>query len=325
MIKGDNMKKIKVSQETVLAIMQGIMSDKDINYTLTDTTAPQEWQGKKIQDILNVFYYTFKHRPMNTEDLVKDLYKEMRFDSLHTLTRAFCILSLSSYERIWSKNADVVSVSANLEYWIQTDKVKLLEDMFEDLSIATNGIRIPVQIGTEDRQAVIIIGSLDVDDIEETTEFGEMSVCSVSIDMVFYPNSTSLLDYTVEMLVLDANNQETWIEIPISSISMSSNMTQKSIPLINTPNEVGNINLSRVKTIVLTFDGYKNKAIDFIVNMSLESEQLDYDNNTLLKFRVTRGEKQYMYDCVIKDHSIILQESAENETHSLTLDIRGIS
>ncbi len=45
MIKGDNMKKIKVSQETVLAIMQGIMSDKDINYTLTDTTAPQEWQG----------------------------------------------------------------------------------------------------------------------------------------------------------------------------------------------------------------------------------------------------------------------------------------
>ncbi len=319
------MEKIKISQDTVLAIMQGLMNYKDINYTLTDITAPEEWQGKNIQDILNVHYYTFKHRPMNTEDLVRDLLKEEPTNSLYSLTRAFCILSLSSSERVWSKNVDVVTISVNLEYWIQTEKVKLLEDMFEDLSIATNGIRIPVQIGSEDRQAVIVIGELEVDDIEEITEFGEMSVCAVSVDMVFYPNAVSISDYVVEMLVPQSiyGDEEEWIAIPISNISLSSNMTQKSLPIINTPNEVGNINLSRVKTIVLTFDGYKNRAIDYVTNLALASGQ--NDNNELLQLRLTRNENEYTYDCIIKDHSIMIQEGAENEIHSLTLDIRGIS
>ncbi len=320
------MNKIKVSADTVLAIIKGIMQDEEINYKLTDTSAPEEWQGKNIQDILNVYYYTFKHRPMNTEDLVVKLFNEEPSNVLYALTRAFCILSLSNSERVWSKNVDVLTTTASLEYWIQTDKVKLLEEMFEDMDVATNGIRIPVQIGEENRQALVIIGTLNVTDIEETTEFGEMSVCEIDINFVFYPNATSISDYNVKMFMPKTQYDEAaWVELPISSISMASNMTQKSLPLINTPQEVGNINLSRVKSIVLTFDGYKNRAIDYIADLALKIGLNEYDNNALIKLLVTRGEKQYEYDCVLKDHSIIVQEGSENETHSLTLDIRGIS
>jgi len=320
------MNKIKISADTALAIINGIMQDKDINYTLTDTTVPEEWQGKTIQEILNVYYYTFKHRPINTEDLVAKWFCEEKQNSLYSLTRAFCILSLSQTERVFSKNVDVLTTTANLEYWIQTEKVKLLEELFEDIELATNGIRIPVQIGSEDRQVLISVGALGITDIEEITEFGEMSVCDISIDLIFYPNVKSMSDYTVKMFVPKSiyGDKEEWVELPISSISLSSNMTQKSVPLINTPKEVGNINLSRVKSIVMTFDGYNNRAIDYISNMAFTSGFNGYDNNTPIRLSVERDNNQYEYDCVVKDHSIVVQEGSENETHSLTLDIRGI-
>ena len=37
------MAKIKVSADTILSILQGIMNDEDINYTITDVSAPEDW------------------------------------------------------------------------------------------------------------------------------------------------------------------------------------------------------------------------------------------------------------------------------------------
>ena len=53
--------------------------------------------------------------------------------------------------------------------------------MFEDMEIATNGIRIPVLIGKENRQVLIAIGGLNITELEGVTEFGEMSVCDISM------------------------------------------------------------------------------------------------------------------------------------------------
>lgn len=320
------MKKIKISADTVLSILKGIMGDADINYTITDQSAPKEWQGKKVQDILNVDYYTFKHRPVDTEVLVQELAKQGQDTNvLYALTRAFCILSLNSTERVFSKNNDIVNVSANLEYWLQTDKVKLLEDMFEDIAIETSGIRIPVQIGTEKRQVLVALGSLNISEIEETTEFGEMSVCDIDIDLVFYPNAYSKSDYTAEFLV-----NSKWVELPFSSLSFSNTMTQKAIPNANKVQSVGNINLSKAKTFTFGFDGYHNDFIDQLVSDAYlgdidEEGNIvpDTDNNELITLRLTRGEKQYIYNCVIKEHMITVQEDTSNESHSLVLTRRG--
>lgn len=319
------MKRIKVSPDTALTIIQNMLNDKDINYTITDESAPEDWQGKKVQEILNVHYYAYKHRPIDTEKLIFDLMKTP-YNSLESLTRAFCILSLSNTERVFSRNVDVLSTTANLEYWIQTDKIKLLEEMFEDLDIEVNGIRIPIQIDTEDRQMLVMVGDLNVTDISEITEFGEMSVCELSIGLIFYPNAASLSDYIVS---INLPNEQEPVELPINRISFSTSMTQKSVPLINTPEEVGNINLSRVKSIVLAFDGYNNKAIDYITRKTLINGQntplVNSDNNELISVNVKRGEYTYTYSCVIKDHTIIVEEGSGNESHSLTLDIRGIA
>lgn len=327
------MAKIKVSADTILSILQDIMNDEDINYTITDMSAPEDWKGKTVQEALNVKYYTFKHRPFDTEKVIADILKQGGDASaLESLNRAFCILSLGSTDRVFSNKIDNVTVSANLEYWVQTDKVKLLEDMFEDIAIETNGIRVPVQIGSEERQVLIAVGALNIGELEDTTEFGEMSTCEIRIDFVFYENAVSMTDYEIEFLDSNAEEgTEIWIKIPFSNVAISSDMTQKAVPYANNTRNVGSINLSRVKTFVIGFDGYYNSFIDALVNKTLESdiflsssETSNTDNNQQIIMRLTRNNKSYTYDCVVKSHTISIQEDTRNEIHSLTLTTRGI-
>lgn len=327
------MAKIKISADTVLAILKGIMEDEDINAKITDPTAPKEWQGKTVQEVLNVEYYTFKHRPMDTEQLVADLIKQGKdADALLALTRAFCILSLKSTERVYSKENDIATVSASLEYWIQTDKVKILEDMLEDIIVESTGIRIPVKVGNEERQVLIAIGKLTISDLQETTEFGEMSVCDLDIDLVFYPRAITRADYTAEFAVLDQETNETrWEKLPFSSFSFTNSMTQKAIPRVNQVRSVGNINLSRARSFTFAYDGYNNEFINKLVDETFTGDIDDYgketediDNNKSLVLRLTRAEKQYLYNCVVKEHIITVQEDTGNETHSLVLTTRGM-
>ena len=98
-------------------------------------------------------------------------------------------------------------------------------------------------------------------------------------------------------------------------------MTQKAVPNINKPSEVGNINLSRVKSIVFTFDGYNNRLVNYLADKTLNGIS---DNNELISLRLTRNEDTYTFNCVIKDHLITVQEDTGNETHSLTLTTRGM-
>lgn len=312
------MGKIKLSADTVLALLKGVMEDPAINYKIEDVSMP-DWLNKTVQEALNVEYYTFRHRPADTEIVIGELIKQgLPSGELQALTRSFCILSLGHIERVFSKNNDILTIPVNLEYWIQSEKVKLLEDMFEDISVETIGERIPVQIGTEERQMVIALGSLNVSEIQETTEYGEMTVCDIDIDLIIHPNVSTMSDYKVEFLV-----DKEWVQVPISSISIVNNMNQKALPRANNTGSVGQLNLSKVKSFVFAFDGYKNAFIEELTTISFSSDSNIYDNNEAICLRITRNEKSYNYTCVVKDHIVKTQEDTGHETHSLTLTIRG--
>ncbi len=321
------MGKIKVSADTILSILRNIMKDEDINRTITDVSAPAEWQGKKVQDVLNVEYYTCDHRPIDTAIVVSELMEQGETpSSLYSLERSFCVLSRGSVERVFSKDNDIVTVTANLEYWLQSDKVKLLEDMFEDMAIETTGIRIPVQIGTEHRKAIFVFESLDIEEIQEATEFGKMAICETNVTIIFYPNVYSKSDITAEILY-----DKQYVNLPYSGLSMSSSMTQKSTPFMNRPSEVGSINLSKVKSFVFAFEGHDIEMIDDLVknafasDYSPEGEEIEQtENNKPIILKITRGEMVFYYNTTIKDYSIIIQEDSSNETHSLTLTTRGV-
>ena len=202
--------------------------------------------------------------------------------------------------------------------------------MLEDIIIESTGVRIPVKIGNEEREVLIAIGKLTISELQETAEFGEMAVCDVDIDMVFYPNAISRADYKAEFALSNGVNT-TWVSLPFSGITLSNSMTQKAVPKANKVRSVGNINLSRAKTFTFTFDGYKNKFIDKLVNDTFAgdidengNEVPDTDNNESILLRLTRGDDQFIYNCIIKEHTVIVQEDTGNEVHSLTLTTRGM-
>ena len=55
------MNKIKITADKILQILEGILQDEEINTKVEE---------QNVQDILNIQYYTFKHRPQDTEQTV---------------------------------------------------------------------------------------------------------------------------------------------------------------------------------------------------------------------------------------------------------------
>lgn len=314
------MSKVKISANAVLEIIQGIFNDEDVNDVIDDTTAPKNWRGKTIQEALNVEYYTFKHRPLSTEAIINEKMQEgLTVNKLYAMDRSFCLLSLDGTERLFSKDVDMLTLSATMEYWIQTSKIQLLEDLIDNCNLATCGLRIPVAFGEETRQAVIILSPLQVTDIQTGTICGEMAVCEVEVNILLYPDVVSYSDYTVTFNWFDETAKTA--TMPLTSISVVNTMTQKSVPAVNFPQNVGSINLSSSKSYVLVFDGYNNEFVNFITGLSFSN---DKDNNQLITMTIKRKETEYTQDVIIKDHQITVNADTGNETHTLSLVARGI-
>ena len=319
------MSKIKITADAVLSIIQGIFSDEDVNVVIDDPSAPPSWAGKTIEQILNVEYYTFKHRPISTQNVIDKMLEENgQTDKLAGISRAFCLLSLGNIERLFSKDVDMVVLSASLEYYIQTSKVKLLEYLIEDCNIATSGLRIPVQFGNETRKAVIIFGQPTVSDIQTAATFGEMALVDVAVNLILYPDVISYSEYTVSVSFRDSEGELKTSTIPLSSFTFVNTMTQKAVPRATDTRMVGNVNLSNAKSFVLVFEGYNNDFINHITDKALSSD-VNQDNNESFILSITRGGAEaYTHEVVIKDHQVIVNADTGNETHTITL-VTGVS
>ena len=139
------MKKVKITADIILQILQGVFNSDDINSVVVDTSAPTQWQGKTINECLNVDYYTFKHKPISTQQVIAKLEQEkLQANGLLAVDRSYCLLSLSEVQRLYSKDVDMTTVEVNLEYFIQSHKIKLLEWLIEACNIELSGLRVPI-------------------------------------------------------------------------------------------------------------------------------------------------------------------------------------
>lgn len=319
------MNKVKITADGVLEIIKSILYDEEVNKLITDPSAPPEWQGRTRQEILNIEYFTFRYRPDATETIIAEKIKEgQEVNKLAALDRGFCLVVRGEVERLYSKDVDVCVLAPRMEYWIQADKVKLLEDLVEDCNIATSGLRIPVQFGIppkETRQAVIIFDGPEVIDIQQSTACGEMAVCEVNVSLLLYPDVVSYCDYTVSFEWLDGQELKS-ATIPLASLSTASIMTQKAVPFINTPQKTGQINLAQANGWVLVFDGYNNEFINYITDKALSAE--NGDNNQVFTMTITRKDKSYRHEVIIQDHQIVVAADTGNETHTLKLSPKGV-
>lgn len=345
------MNKIIIKHNEMLQLLLQLI--EKVDFTIEDSTAPQEWQNKKATEILNCTYYSYKHRP----DTVVESNKAMKGNSiLFGNPKSFCHFSIApqGIQRAYSNDSDVVTVTTDLEYWIQSNKQYLVEELIEKLSIASCGQRLSVQLGDKARRVLLTFSNVVASEIEESTAFGEMIVLSLSVTFIFTEAIYSKADYLVEFFVVDKSKIPTetpsevlqaeeiditkygkWIVVPCLSIQWQNSNTQKALPLINNIQFTSTINLSSSKVLAISFDGYMyNQVIELFAEESMQGNcrelftgkaEREVDINKRQYIRLTRGEEQYYYDCILQDHKIVIGEEPNNETHTLlfTLNAKG--
>lgn len=341
------MEKIAIKHNEMLQLLLQLIDTVD--FTITDSTAPQEWQNKRATEILNCTYYSYKHRP----DTVIESSRAMKGNSiLCGNPKSFCHFSLApqGVQRAYSKDSDVVTVTTDLEYWIQSNKQYLVEELIEKLSIASCGQRLTVQLGNQSRRVLLTFSNVVASEIEESTAFGEMLVLSISVTFIFAEAIYSKADYLVEFFVLDesklpaetppeeippellraeSNIQDygEWVAVPCLSLQLQNSNTQKALPLINNIQFTSTINLSSSKVFAINLDGYMyNQVVQLLSTSTLSGNcqerftkkaEKEVDINKRYYIRLTRGEEQYYYDCILQDHKIVIGEEPNNETHTL--------
>lgn len=325
--KKDMSRKVRITSDAALQIVCGIFEDEEVNVEITDESAPKEWQGKKLGDVLNVEYYTFKHRPIAPNDIIsKILAGNGEADKLAALKQSYCLFSLDNIERLYTKDADVAVLEATLQYYVQTDKIKLLEYLIEDSNIAVSGYRIPVQFETEMRKAVVFFGRPKMAELHTVSQFGEMAHINIDVAILLHPDIASYSDYNVKVSFTD-NNGVTYsdVQVPLTSFTFVDTMTQDAVPYMSNRQKVGSINLSSATSFVLVFEGYNNPFINYITDKALNANLQYNDNNQLFTLTIERAGKTYMHEVVVKDHQTTTNADTGNETHTLSFVTRGLS
>jgi len=315
--------KLKITADAVLEVINNLFNRPDINSVVADPEATAEWQGKTIHDILNVEYFAFKHRPANSDAIIDKLKRKGQNVNLMLSTnRSFCSVYVTGTERQFQDDIDVVALSATMEYWVQTPKIKLLELLVENANIAANGLRLKVQIGNIARQAVIIFDEPSVADIQAAAAYGEMAVVEVSCSIIFYPAVTSYTDYSITVnYAVDGEIKTT--TIPLTQFDFSSDYTARPVPYVDRPSNVGSLNLSRISTAVIAFEGWDMEFIDWLTAKALSITGVA-DINEGLNITINRKGIAFAHDMVIQRHEIAVQADITNETHTLSLTTKGL-
>lgn len=313
------MSKVRITADAVLAIVKGIFEDGDVDIEISDSSCPTEWKGKKISEILNVEYYTFKHRPQNSKGIFEEKMKsDGQANRLLALNRSFCLVSRGTVERLFSKDIDTLVLTPTVEFLVQTNKAPLLDYLIEECNIQTSGIRIPIHFGDETRRAVIFFDSPTVRDIIPDSPYGEVAIVNVDIVLQFYPDVVSYADYEVSV----AFNGKSAVTVPLTSFSFGDVRSQKAVSRMGKPSDTGSVSLSRSNTFVLVFDGYANDFVDYITDKAYSDDE--QDNNEEYTLNVKRGSTTYSFSVIIKDHQITVNNDTGNELHTLTFVKRGI-
>lgn len=316
------MKKVRFTENIALQIVQGLFENININFGENELTVPVEWRGKSIMEALNVDYYTFKYRPLTTIELIT---REIAngatsINSLQALTRSFCLLYLGQIKRVFARDNDTFEVPVNLEFWVQTKKVQLLEMLISECNIELIGSRIPIAFGDEERRCAIQFGNLNVVDVVTGQPCGEMTVINCECTMVFSPNITDYSDYEIK---IQAEKDGNWVMLPIFNFQAERVMTGKSVPYLNNPRTTGNINLSNSKTYTIGFYGFKSNEFVEILSNSTLSTNREEDNNRTFEIIIKRNGIDEKNTVIVSRHSIGVEPGTGYETHTVTLVANG--
>ncbi len=313
------MEKIKFTADTLMEIIKGIFLDEDVNQIVTGGN--QEWVGKKTCDILNIHYYTFKHKMLSVDEKLNDMKEQdptLDEQALNILNKSYCLVSIEQQQRLFSKDIDQITVEGNLEFWIQTEKVKLLENLVEEANLATCGVRIPVNINGKERTCIVYFDSISVSSADNT-QIGETTIVNLGVSILLYP---ALASYGNWEVAFEINGE--WKALPVIRINVSNTMVPKSIPMAKNTTRANTLNLSNTTSVTIEYNADRNnEAAEMFIADSLSKAATNIvnkaENNKIYKTKLTRYEKEYIYNMKMQDHKMQVNNSIDGETNVIVL------
>ena len=324
-IKGECMRKVSITADTVLNIIQSVFNDNDVDNISSDDL-PADWQGKSIQELLNIKYYTFKHRPESTEMIIREKRDEGEdVNELEALNRSFGCLVLNGVDRIFATNIDVSTCSAKLDFWVQTSKIKLLEYLIDKVNIALSGRVLPLEFKMQDntvehRTVALVFGRLDSPEYDTASEIGESVQCSVDVELTVQPETILMANIKIEFATEWNGDNTQWTDVIAEHFSLSALAQTKSLPLAKNISHTGTINTSLGRTFSVTIPAMVNNFTTWLTQYAFGL----VDINTQILMRLTIGGLEQTFAVIVTDLHGDVKNDGTDLVYSLTLSEAGL-
>ena len=281
------MNRVKITADGLLQIVTGLFDKCD--YTIDDKLSALD--GKRMTEVLNIEYYTFKKRLQPASDYIESMEK--------SLQRSFCLVELTNVERLYSKDLDYVSVDGKLTLWLQSYKVKLLESFIETCNRALCGEVVSTVVNGEERAMLFSFGRPEVISSDAHSEIGDSVIIEIALGAEIAPGINSYNEYKLEFKFDD---EDTFLVVPYTSWIYSYNTSQTAIPCAN-KSDSGFINVTQSNNISLTLYDFNSELTKKLRDIAFYCNALgieDAEINKEIVLRIAVSDYSWQYSMIVK-------------------------
>ena len=298
-------------------MFKAMVKSNDENVLITDEYGAQKTIS--LINYLNVGYYTWKERLVNTENNIRNI--DAWLESLnYSLDKAYALVEKTDETVLASNDIDSASISARATFLIQSNKVSNLDYLITKVRNAYLGQPQEIQNSYGDKlMAYINVGVLLYDNEPFDTQIGEVIQVSVNFTITYLTEALTYADTPVYISL--TNNVDTdYMLMPYTKGTWQNIFTGQAFPSQVAPNRTGVINTSVSKVATLSFYNF-NKTLMLSFNdlfWSIGAYSIDgtlqtaQSVNIPIWVKVISNGKTYVYKLVITDMQLDLTNSDFN-------------
>jgi len=312
-----------LTAEKILGMIKGIFVSEAIN--ILNDEAKQAFGADTLQDALNMEYWTFNYRRHESWEQLEYDFKHMDRPPLLSRTKSFCLYTNTSIQNPYAKDVDIASASGTLDFWVQIDKIQIVEYLIAQVNNEIRGKALkPTFVNGEVRKVQLILDYINSIEYSYKTNLGDLAHMQINVLLYLIPDGTVTHDdYQVSISWTDIDGTAKSANLPLVSANLTNVGNPKSFPQIGNNQKVGHINLSSNNEFNFNLDGDVNNAfIQHITDMSFANA---VENNIVYTLNIVRAEQSYLIDCVVQNHQISIARGTGAETHSVSFIRQGIN
>jgi hypothetical protein len=287
--------KTLITNSTLVEIMKNIFTENDFDIAIQGVNNKKAFMTKALE-YLDINFYCFQADQTvrgfygMTSDQQEQYIKEMSINMQKTM--ALC--EVSNLEVLASEDIDGGSYDGTITFFIQTDKIALLDDYITRLRNRYTGEYESGINSNGDETAIMMkIGDLVVQDSPFTSPIGRANICSLTINFGYMLKA---LNYTSEKFLFSLTGEmDSYKTIPFSNATLGITYTTLPNTCQNQPMVVGDISNSASMSITVTY--YEFSKFEILSTLRQRVMKLCSEDNKINPSENLRNSIYVRYQC----------------------------